>query len=1029
MKFYLVQKRIAVILLLLGFFFVTVNQTELQASASDSLDIFVATNGNDSSSGDIAHPLATLEGARNKIRALTSRTKPINVFLRGGTYRLDKAFSLTADDSGSETSLISYRSYPGEKVDILGSKQLSPSWSDYTITDYKGREHGIKKAVLAGPEWNFSSLFLGEERLTRARIPNINDSPYWLNPEGVSKERATKEFFYAKQGDINPNWKNFSEVQLDLLMSSYRQAKQYIKSVRTVEVQATRLVTVDEVTIGGVISDNLTLEGLSNYFIDNVFEGLDSPGEWYLDKETKELFYYPRESEDFSRLEVPVIETLLSAKGTYSDLGLSKGSFTFSAWVNPESPGKVFVDNGTAGNYKISFNSNQIAVPYKEERGGCGSGKFALNRWSHVAVSYDLSTKEIRCYVNGEFSGTVTQSYEPPALPDPSPPVLAPHYNSVGYTGGIDDFVVLDRAANADEIFKMYQGIDIDGALISLRFDNNLKDSSGKNNDGWSFDEEKLNYINRTDQNRAVYLDSNVTDSIKFANGVATRKVKNVSFSGLNFKYSDWALLEVGYGGKVFGSMVQTRAMIDLAATENVSFSNNSFSNTSFYALNDEYSKDLEIAGNTFDNLGGGGMKIGTMPLKFYRNKYIDGYKVLGNTIRNGGKIYSGSGVGIALGTGSGNLLQANNIYNMPYSGIGFSQALTDPAERMIGGTIIENNTIHDVMQVLNDGGGIYLNGDQPGTEIRKNVVYNVGPKDAWRIEPGAVVGIYLDAGSKNIKVYDNLVFNTGISLSLGEKSINNLLSNNVFVHTRQSSGITFYPIGKENRVENNIFVSTFDYISYNAKIERDHPGDTVADAAKREGMKLAPIEMNSTKVNGEYEWKSFMDKNVFYAPKANLDTFIRLGSGGRTLKSFSWWQGEETANDRNSVVADPRFVNLANNNYCLNSDSPAKALGIKDVSYCKDGIIPKDVFFTKQVDKVLVKTGDTLTYTLTLYNARAEQLKEVEISDTLSESVEYVSGSASRGGVLSGNRLTWGNLPELKSAGVVSVNFKVKVK
>ena len=65
------------------------------------IKLYVATNGNDSWSGEIESPFATLERARNEIRKLKSEglDAPVTVFVRDGIYELSERLKLDEQDS------------------------------------------------------------------------------------------------------------------------------------------------------------------------------------------------------------------------------------------------------------------------------------------------------------------------------------------------------------------------------------------------------------------------------------------------------------------------------------------------------------------------------------------------------------------------------------------------------------------------------------------------------------------------------------------------------------------------------------------------------------------------------------------------------------------------------------------------------------------------------------------------------------------------------------------------------------------
>ena len=59
-------------------------------------DLFVAKNGNDSNSGTLSKPFASLERARDEIRSLKKNNKfptdGITVWIRGGVYNRTQTF-------------------------------------------------------------------------------------------------------------------------------------------------------------------------------------------------------------------------------------------------------------------------------------------------------------------------------------------------------------------------------------------------------------------------------------------------------------------------------------------------------------------------------------------------------------------------------------------------------------------------------------------------------------------------------------------------------------------------------------------------------------------------------------------------------------------------------------------------------------------------------------------------------------------------------------------------------------------------
>lgn len=107
-------------------------------------EFFVAPDGDDTKPGTQAQPFATLEKARDAVRALKSSggVPPggYAVTLRGGVYPRTASFKLLAQDSGEAGRPIVYRAFPGEAPRLLGGRVVpstafspvtsaSPAWA------------------------------------------------------------------------------------------------------------------------------------------------------------------------------------------------------------------------------------------------------------------------------------------------------------------------------------------------------------------------------------------------------------------------------------------------------------------------------------------------------------------------------------------------------------------------------------------------------------------------------------------------------------------------------------------------------------------------------------------------------------------------------------------------------------------------------------------------------------------------------------------------------------------------------------
>ena len=121
--------------------------------------LYVAPGGSDANPGTEAQPFATIEKARQAVRAINrDMTGDIVVVLRGGTYRIDRTITFGPDDSGTNGHNVIYRARPGEMPILSGGK---------AVTGWRPDEKGRWKAP--APVENFRQLYVDGARAIRAR--------------------------------------------------------------------------------------------------------------------------------------------------------------------------------------------------------------------------------------------------------------------------------------------------------------------------------------------------------------------------------------------------------------------------------------------------------------------------------------------------------------------------------------------------------------------------------------------------------------------------------------------------------------------------------------------------------------------------------------------------------------------------------------------------------------------------------------------------------------------------------------------
>lgn len=90
------------------------------------IELFVSQDGTAAGDGTALRPYATLDQAQEALRRLriSGGAGPATVWLKGGTYRLARSFTLEADDGGTPDAPVSFRALPGKEVRISGGVAL-----------------------------------------------------------------------------------------------------------------------------------------------------------------------------------------------------------------------------------------------------------------------------------------------------------------------------------------------------------------------------------------------------------------------------------------------------------------------------------------------------------------------------------------------------------------------------------------------------------------------------------------------------------------------------------------------------------------------------------------------------------------------------------------------------------------------------------------------------------------------------------------------------------------------------------------
>lgn len=654
-------------------------------------EIYVSAAGSDDGAGTLAAPFRTPERAMREVRLLNAdMDADINVHVAGGVYRLLNTLAFDENDGGSN----GYRvNWIGDGAVFTGADIIG-GWTKYSdniyCADYK-TDNPVRQLTVNG------------KSAVRAKSRDmIGISGFY--DDGVIIEDS----LYAA-------YKNQSDIQLHF-SSGW---KSYLMNVENISAEN----DASKFKISRYAIDTAKSKVQHHMYenhhvwIENAFEELDEPGEFYYDRAAKKIYYIPRDGEDMetARVHAAALETLVDLRGSdayHKVKNITFEGFTFenAAWYQPAEHGllndqaQMIVADKTVterSRYGAMVSTAGIMLNFAEgvvfennlirDMGAVGIGmyegvygcKFAQNTFCDIADS-------------AMTVGTLYQVCED---------TVYQGKNLVGNkrtksNAGTNAYAEHAIDCNTNSMWSPPDGacwwqIDLDAAYEIDRIEIDSRTDNGKT--GLQGDLKGVRILASNDEDFADYsVLGTISDSTE---------TKGTTY-----------VMPVTDGGRYRYVRMAKNSYTCLA---NVRIINESMP----YAPIVQTCKNNEISDNYIT-------RVGTVN---YGAPAVQAYYTSGLSVKN------------------------NEIADVPYSGIcvgwGWNQNKTSTT---CHDNIVADNKISDCMQLCFDGGGIYTLGQQPGTVISGNYIYN---------QANHLSAIYLDSGSAEITVRGNVLEDVPVSV------------------------------------------------------------------------------------------------------------------------------------------------------------------------------------------------------------------------------------------------------------------------
>lgn len=243
--------------------------------------IAVSPTGKDiNTNGSVKEPVKTVEFAIQK--AKNSQSQNLEILLLKGTHYLAKTIVINSDD------------FKNKKVSILGKDAVVSAGRKIELK-WKKYNNNIWQADLDVD--SFEQLYVNGKPQILARYPNYDATARIFNGTAADALEKVK------------SWKNPKGVYVHgLHIGEWGSFHYQVKGIKNNEIEWE----------GGWQNNRPSPLHKTYRFVENAFEALDSPNEWFYDKQNKTLYFYPTPNLNLEKalVEVSHLRHSIELKGT-----------------------------------------------------------------------------------------------------------------------------------------------------------------------------------------------------------------------------------------------------------------------------------------------------------------------------------------------------------------------------------------------------------------------------------------------------------------------------------------------------------------------------------------------------------------------------------------------------------------------------------------------------------------------------------------------------------------------------------------
>ncbi|RYD94980.1 MAG: right-handed parallel beta-helix repeat-containing protein [Sphingobacteriales bacterium] len=375
----------------------------LSTSAIQAAEIFVSPSGNNQNSGTKAKPLASVDAALRQARELRRLNDPsvkggVQIILRGGTYALYEPLFIRPEDSGTAESPTTIAAAKGEMPVLSGGINITGWKKAGTVANLPKAAQG-NVWVADAPVWDddlldFRQLWVNGQKAVRAKSVNgskMNRILSWNHKDQTCQIPLPSKDFKHTPG-------------LEMLIHQWWAIANL--RVKAVEVKGDSAKLTFHQPESKVQSEHpwpapwVSKEtGNSGFFLTNTISFLDEQGEWFLDKASRKIYYWPRSGETINKVNVvaPAIETLVKIEGTIDlpvkYVNFNGISFNYTTWMRPSKKGHVPLQSGM-----YLLDAYKLKTPGTPDKAGLENQAWVGRPAAAVEATYTANTSFTNCH-------------------------------------------------------------------------------------------------------------------------------------------------------------------------------------------------------------------------------------------------------------------------------------------------------------------------------------------------------------------------------------------------------------------------------------------------------------------------------------------------------------------------------------------------------------------------------------------------------------------------------------------------------